>query len=155
MLCPTSKEKFGHPATSSVYKLETTSTSKYLDITISSDLSCSTHVKDVAARENWDVPQKSTYTTMVHPRLEYVSDVWCPRRHKDIQLLEKVQHWAARYATNNYADRSPGSVTSMPKDLKWSCLKTMKTTDSPGDALQNQHWPCRHKPSKHLPSLWP
>ena len=60
---------------------------------------------------------------MVHPRLEYVSNVWCPRRHKDIQLLEKGQHWAARYATNNYVDRSPGSVTSMLKNLKWSRLK--------------------------------
>ena len=93
-LCPTSKTKFGHPATSSTYKLETTSTSKYLGITISSDLSCSTHVKDVAARENRCTPKvkSETYTTMVHPRLEYVSGVWCPHKHKDIQLLEKVQH---------------------------------------------------------------
>ena len=83
--------------------LETTSASKYLGITINSDLSWSNHVEDVAAQGNWTVgflqrnfrecPPKvksAAYTTMVYPTLEYALAVWDPHKQKDIRLLEKV-----------------------------------------------------------------
>ena len=113
--------------------LETTSASKYLGITISSDLSWPTHVEDVAARWNRTVGslrrnfrectpkvRSATYTTMVRPTLEYASAVCDPDKQKDIRLLEKVQRRAGRYVTNNYTDRSPGTVTSMLEYLKWT-----------------------------------
>ena len=113
--------------------LETTSTNKYLGINISSDLSWSNHVEDVAARGNRTMGflrrnfrectpkvKTATYTTLVRPTLEYASAVWDPYKQKDAQLIEKVQRGAARYVNNNYTDRSPGSVTSMLENLKWS-----------------------------------
>ena len=67
-----------------VQTLETASASKYLGITISSELSWSTHVEDVAARWNRTVGslrrdfrectpkvKSATCTTMVRPTLEY------------------------------------------------------------------------------------
>ena len=116
--------------------LETRSTSKYLGINISSDLSWSTHVEDVAARGNRTVGflrrnfrectpkvKSATYTTMVRPTLEYTPAVWDPYTQREAQLLEKVQRRAARYVNNNYTDRSPGSVTSMLEYLKWTSLE--------------------------------
>ena len=64
----------------------------------------------------------ATYTTLVRPTLEYASAVWDPYKQKDIQLLENIQRRAARYM-NNYMDRSPGSVTSMLDNLKWTSLE--------------------------------
>ena len=77
--------------------LETTSASKYPGITISSELSWSNHVEDVAARGNRTVwflrrnfkectpkVKSATYTTMVRPTLEYASAVWDPHKQKDI-----------------------------------------------------------------------
>ena len=116
--------------------LETTNASKYLGITISSVLSWSTHVEDVAAwgnrtvgflqrkyRECTPKDKSVTYTTTVRPTLEYVSAVWDSHKQKDIRLLEKVQRWAAWYVTNNYTDRSPGTVTPMLEYLMWSNLE--------------------------------
>ena len=65
----------------------------------------------------------ATYTTLVRPTLEYASAVWDPYKQKDAQLLENVQRRAARYVNNNYKDRSPGCVTSMVKNLKWTSLE--------------------------------
>ena len=106
--------------------LETTSTNRYLGINISSDLSWSNHVEYVAARGNRTMGflrrnfrectpkvKTTTYTTLVRPTLEYASAVWDPYKQNDAQLLENVQRRAARYMNNNYADRSPDSVTSM------------------------------------------
>ena len=84
--------------------LETTSTNKYLGINISSDLSWSNHVEDVAARGNWTMGflrrnfrectpkvKTATYITLVRPTLEYASAVWDPYKQKDAQLFENVQ----------------------------------------------------------------
>ena len=60
---------------------------------------------------------------MVRPTLEYSSAVWDPHKQKDTRLLEKVQRRAARYVTNNYTDRSQGTVTSMLEYLKWTSLE--------------------------------
>ena len=116
--------------------LETTSTNKYLGINISSDLSWSNHVEDVAARGNRTMGflrrnfrectpkvKTATYTTLVRPTLEYALAVWDPYKQKDAQLLENVQRRAARYVNNNYMDRSPGSVTSMLENQKWTSLE--------------------------------
>ena len=116
--------------------LETASASKYLGITISSELSWSTHVEDVAARGNRTVGflqrnfrectpkvKSATYIKMVCPTLENESAVWDPHKQKDIRLLEKIQSRAASYVTNNYTDRSPGTVTSVLEYLKWTSLE--------------------------------
>ena len=112
------------------------STNKYLGINIRSDLSWSNHVEDVAARGNRTMRflrrnfrectpkvKTATYTTLVRPTLEYASAVWDSYKQKDVQLLENVQRRAARYVNNNYTDISPGSVTTMLENLKWTSLE--------------------------------
>ena len=101
-----------------------------------------------------------TYTAMVCPTLEHASAVQCPHNNKDIQLLGKLQ------LLGNYNAELPGTWPT----TTWTCHRhcylhahksdgdkpwTTKMTDPPGDALQNQPWPCRCKPSKVLPPLWP
>ena len=40
-----------------------------------------------------------------------------------MQLLEKVQHQAARYACNNFRNRMPGTIQSLLDTLKWNSLE--------------------------------
>jgi len=116
--------------------LETVSSGKYLGVTMQDDLSWSRHMDSVAARANRTVGflrrnfrdcstkvRSATYTSMARPTLEYASSVWDPHKQKDIQLLEKVQRRAARYACNNYHDRSPGAVTRLLQQLQWDSLE--------------------------------
>ena len=116
--------------------LETVSSAKYLGVTLQDDLSWSKHLDSVAARGNRTVGflrrnfrdcstkvRSATYTSMVRPRLEYASSVWDPHKRKDVQLLEKVQRRAARYACNSYHDRSPGAVTQLLQQLQWDSLE--------------------------------
>ena len=56
--------------------------------------------------------RSATYLTMVSPTLEYASTLWDPNKQKDTQLLERVQCRAARYACNNFTDRTPGTIQS-------------------------------------------
>ena len=65
----------------------------------------------------------ATDVTMVYPMLEYASTVWDPYKHKDTQLLEKVQQQAARYACNNFRNKTPGTVQLLLNSLKWNNLE--------------------------------
>lgn len=58
----------------------------------------------------------ATDTTMVSPVLEYASAVWDTHRQDDLKTVEQVQHRAARYGSMANS-RTPGSVTSMLKDI--------------------------------------
>ena len=93
---------------------------------------------------------------MVRPILEYASAVWYPHTHKVIQLLEKVQFRAARYGTNTYTDRSPGTVTSMLENLKWTSLEQKRQQNNLrmlykiNNGLVNVTCSSTHKPSQLL-----
>ena len=95
----------------------------YLGVTITNDLSWTKHIQNMAAQANNTVGflrrnirdctakiRSATYITMVLPTLECASTVWDPYKQKDAQLLEKVQHQAARYACDNFRDRTLGTV---------------------------------------------
>ena len=105
-------------------------------MTITNDLTWSSHVKNIAARGNKTVGflrrnfkecstrvKAATYTTMVRPTLEYASTVWDPREEQDKNPLEMVQRRAARYAFNNYFEQTPGVVTNMLASLGWPTLE--------------------------------
>ena len=59
----------------------------------------------------------AAYQGIVRPTLEYAYAAWDHWNSKHIQQLEKVQMRAARFATRNYHDRHPGSITQMIEDL--------------------------------------
>lgn len=116
--------------------LETVKSTEYLGVTMTDDLTWSKHVATVAAKGSSKVGflrrnfrdcttkvRSATYTTMVRPKLEYASSVWDPTKKEDVGALEMVQRSAARYACNNYRDRSPGSVTQMLQTLEWDTLE--------------------------------
>ena len=116
--------------------LDTTKESKYLGVTITDNLTWTNHIKNVAAKGSRTVGflrrnfkdcttkvKAATYTTMVRPTLEYASTVWDPHEEQDKKLLENVQRRAARYAFNNYFERTPGTVTKFLNTLGWTTLE--------------------------------
>ncbi|KAL8570711.1 hypothetical protein ACOMHN_039146 [Nucella lapillus] len=116
--------------------LEAVSSAKYLGVSMTKDLSWTKHVEMVAAKGNRTVGflrrnlkdcttevRKATYMTMVRPTLEYASTVWDPHTRQDIDLLEKVQKRAARFACNCYFERAPGTVTDLLRKLQWDSLE--------------------------------
>ena len=58
---------------------------------------------------------------MVRPILEYAATIWSPHLQYQIHQLEKVQHSAARFVTNDFSYCS--SVTSILTNLKWPLLE--------------------------------
>ena len=55
--------------------------------------------------------------------LEYSAAVWDPHLQKEKTQLETIQRRAARFATNNYHERTTGCVNSMLQDLQWESLE--------------------------------
>ena len=55
--------------------------------------------------------------------MEYPSSVWDPYRQKHIKDLKQMQRRAARYACNNYMDKTPGCVTAMTRQLQRDTLE--------------------------------
>ena len=114
-------------------EVESVPSAKYLGVTISEDLSWSTHINNTSKKANqthgfikrniWvqNKDLKSTaYKTLVRPQLEYASTVWSPHTATDINKHESVQRTAARWVTRDY--RYISSVTAMLKDLNWRPL---------------------------------
>ena len=110
--------------------------SKYLGVTISNDLKWSRHVEMTATKANKTLGfirrnfrqctpkvKAAMYTTLVRPVLEYSNTAWSPNLRKDITLLEKTQRRAARFVTNNYTDRTPGTISRILRDLGWESLE--------------------------------
>ena len=118
------------------HTLEVVDSCKYLGVTISEDLNWRKHNDDTVNKANktlgfvrrnlsdCSAPVKSAaYTTMVRPRLEYSSTVWCPHHNRDIHNLEQVQRRAARFVNRNYTERTPGCMTNMIQSLGWEFLQ--------------------------------
>ena len=110
--------------------------SKYLGVTLTSNLSWNKHVENVAAKGNRTLgfvkrnlrectkPVKAaSYTTLVRPVLEYASTIWDPTTDHNIKILDQVQKRAARFVTNDYTTRTPGCVTRMQGELGWDTLQ--------------------------------
>ena len=56
----------------------------------------------------------------VRPTVEYAATVWDPASARNIQAIEHVQRWAARFVTSRYPkDDSP---TAMVAELGWLSL---------------------------------
>ena len=113
--------------------LDSVSSAKYLGVTISYDLSRSTHIDNITKSANQTLGflkrnirvhnkglKSMAYKTLVRPQLEYASTVWSPHTATDIQKVEAVQMRAAMWVYRDYSYTS--SVTAMMKDLNWRPL---------------------------------
>ena len=67
--------------------------------------------------------RSTTYKSMVRPTIKYASSSWDPYKTEDADYLDKVQRRAARYACNNYTERTQGCVTAMVNSLGWETLQ--------------------------------
>jgi len=107
---------------------------KYLRITLTDDLSWSSHVHSIHSRANFTLgflrrnlqrcPAKlkeTAYITLVHSTLEYAASIWDPHLANDCDLLEKLQWRSVRFVKGDY--RTTSSVSQMLHDLGWCDLK--------------------------------
>lgn len=108
-------------------------TTKYLGVTISSDLNWNSHINSITTSANRtlgfvkrNIASRSqavrtlAYKTLVRPRLEYCASVWDPSTATGTQRVEMIQRRAARYVLRRYHNTS--SVTSMLDHLQWPTL---------------------------------
>jgi hypothetical protein len=113
--------------------LEQVTSTKYLGVTISSDLKWTPHINNICGKANGTIGflkrnlnisnrhiKEKAYKSLVRPVLEYACAAWDPHLKTDIDKLEKVQRRAARYVLNRYHNRS--SVTDMIHTLEWKPL---------------------------------
>ena len=108
----------------------------YLGLLISKDLKWATHIEKTTKKASSTLgfiqrnlrrcPQncrKTAYIALVRSTLEYGSIIWDPHLQKDIDRLEKIQRKAARFITQDYRSRDPGSMTNMLKELELPTLQ--------------------------------
>ena len=104
---------------------------KYLGLTISGNLSWSTHISGIIGRANsalarsfgqctQDVKIKC-YQTYIRPICEYAAVIWSPHLHTNIHQIEMIQRKAARFVFSNYSRYS--SVAAMLNQLDWQSLE--------------------------------
>ena len=95
------------------HTLEIVDSSKYLGVTLTSNLSWDKHVDNVAAKGNRTLGfnrrnlkectrtvKETSYTAIVRPTIEYAATVWDPTSQSKIKALENIQRRAARFVTN-------------------------------------------------------
>ena len=114
--------------------LDSVLSAKYLRVTISDDLSWSTHIDNITKSSNQTLGllernirvqnkdlKSVAYKTLVRTQLKYASTLWSLHlTATDIQKVEAVQRRAARREYRYYSYTS--SVTAMLKDLTWRPL---------------------------------
>ena len=91
----------------------TTKSSKVLGMVKRTLGPCKPEVKDTA------------YNILVLPKLEYASPIWNPHTSSQINRLERIQHYAARFVANDH--RRTTSPTTLVLTLNWQTLECRQT----------------------------
>lgn len=131
-ICTNASYRRKHKYTLHGHVLEEVDSAKYLGVHLSNDMAWKTHVNHIAAKASGTLGflrrnlynctkevRERSYNTFVLPTLQYASAAWDPYLEGDVKHLERVQRRGARFAHNNYRDRTPGCVTKMANDLGW------------------------------------
>ena len=119
-------------------QLEVVTSTKYLGVTISQDLSWNKHISNVASKANKTLGlvkrnikisspsiKELAFNSLVRPITEYSAAVWDPYTQANIRSLEKVQRRAARWTLNRYHNTS--SVSDMLVHLSWPTLQSRRS----------------------------
>ena len=114
--------------------LQKVDSAKYLGLTLQSNLKWDKHITSITSKANQSLGflkrnlkinsthiKSHAYKALVRPKLEYGSVIWDPHNKQQINMIEKVQRRAARFASNRYHNTS--SVTDMINELNWPPLE--------------------------------
>ena len=115
------------------HTLNRVKSTKYLRLTITSDLNWNKQINNITARANQslgfvkrnvktrsrDIKTK-VYKALVRPRLGYCSTVWDPQSKCATQRLEMIQSRAARHVLRRY--RNTSCVSQILNRLQWPTL---------------------------------
>ena len=108
--------------------LATATTSKYLGVTITSDLPNKANRTLGFLKRNLKIRSTSiknvAYKSLVRPSLEYACSVSDPCTQTNVDKLEKVQRKATRFVLNDYDYNS--SVSEMLTKLRWDSLQARR-----------------------------
>ena len=118
--------------------LKSVESTKYLGVTITSNLNWNRHIENIVGKANQRLrfigrilrkcnkPTKETaYNTLVRPLLEYSCAIWDPYQVGLTEDIEKVQRRAARFVLSQ---NGRNSVTDMINELGWKSLKNRRLT---------------------------
>ena len=121
------------------YILKHVDNNPYLGLIISKDLKWNAHIDQISKKASSTLgfiqrnlrkckPQckKTAYISLVRSTLEYGATIWDPHQENNIYKLEKIQRKAARFITNDYRTREPGSVTKMLSELEIPTLQNRR-----------------------------
>ena len=110
-----------------------TDTTRYLGLTITSDLKLNSHIQKVTSKDNFVLGllrrnlriasiavKTQAYEAMVRPHLVYACKVWDPHTHVNVRRLDSVQRRAARYVCNSWHNTS--NVSTMLHELSRESL---------------------------------
>ncbi len=119
--------------------LKDVKTNPYLGVTLSDDLKWTTHIGKITSKASsvlgflrrnlrFCPPQvrKSAYLALIRSTLEYASTIWDPNQQGLIDKLERLQRKSARFITGDYKTRTPGSMTSMLRELGLPSLQARR-----------------------------
>ena len=131
------RQKLPFPYSIHGHTLEDVKEAKYLGVTITDDLTWSSHITNITKkanktlgflRRNLVIGSKKTreqaYKAFVRPVLEYCSPVWDPHAEKDKTALDKVQNRAARWVARRFDHTT--DVNDITASLSWTPLKTRR-----------------------------
>ena len=118
-------------------QLQATTNHTYLGVSLTHDLSWSSHINNTTAKANRSLGflrrnlcscskniKDMAYKTLVRPILEYCSSVWDPHTQNLINQVEAVQNRAARFVSGIYGRNT--SITQIKKSLGWDELATRR-----------------------------
>ena len=116
------------------YEIQRVQSAKYLGLTISGNLSWSTHISGIIGRANSALSffrrnfgqctqtiKTKCYQMYIRPICEYAAVIWSPHLQTNIHQIEMIQRKAARLIFNDYSRHS--SVTAMLTALDWKSLE--------------------------------
>ena len=122
---------FGHP-------LSKVASHAYLGVKLDSKLSWAKHITEITTKSSKILgmvkrtlgPCKpevkdTAYNMLVRPKLEYASPIWNPHTSSQINRLERIQHYGARFVANDH--RRTTSPTTLVLTLNWQTLESRRT----------------------------